>query len=270
MDMKANYHTHTARCGHASGTDEQYVQAAIAQHFDVLGFSDHVPWPYAGGFTNRHVRMDIGQMDEYLASIRALERRYAGQIELRAGFECEYFPAYMDWLAEMKEAKRLDYLIFGNHYEETDEGGFYFGHSARAEHLLRYVDSAEKGARTGLFAYMAHPDLFMRRYPRFDENCRAAARDLCEICKQNNLPMEYNLHDRYRLGKMNGSGYPNAEFFEMVYDAGVPIIIGLDAHEPQEIADAREYDCAMAETARFGERRLACLKLRGERGRSAS
>ena len=26
--MKANYHTHTARCGHATGTDEDYVLAA--------------------------------------------------------------------------------------------------------------------------------------------------------------------------------------------------------------------------------------------------
>lgn len=90
----------------------------------------------------------------------------------------------------------------------------------------------------------------------------AAARDLCQICKQNNLPMEVNLHDRYRLGEANGSGYPNAEFFEIAYDAGTQIILGLDAHEPQEIADPREYERAMAETARFGERRLDRLSFR--------
>lgn len=260
--MKANYHTHTARCGHASGTDEQYVQAAIGQHFDVLGFSDHVPWPYESGFTNRHVRMDVGQLDEYVTSIRALARQYAGQIKLLVGFECEYFPRYMGWLAEMKEAKRLDYLIFGNHYEETDEGGFYFGRASEAEHLRRYVDSAALGARTGLFAYMAHPDLFMRRYPRFDQDCRAAARDLCQICKQNSLPMEVNLHDRYRLGALNGDGYPNADFFEIAYDEGAQIILGLDAHEPQEIAEPRELERALAETARFGARRLERLILK--------
>ena len=38
--MKVNYHTHTSRCGHATGTDEQYVCAAIRQGFDELGFSD--------------------------------------------------------------------------------------------------------------------------------------------------------------------------------------------------------------------------------------
>ena len=27
--MKTNYHTHTARCMHATGTDEEYVLSAI-------------------------------------------------------------------------------------------------------------------------------------------------------------------------------------------------------------------------------------------------
>ena len=260
--MKANYHTHTARCGHAEGTDEQYIAAAIERGFDVLGFSDHVPWPYESGFVHPHVRMSIEQLDEYVATLRKLKKQYAGKIQLLTGFECEYFPRYMNWLAEMKEAKGLDYLIFGCHYEDSDETGRYFGSARTAEDLSRYVASAVKGIETGMFAYMAHPDLFMRRYPVFDENCRAAARDICQCCKENNLPMEINLHDRYRLGKMNGNGYPNAEFFEIVYETGNRVIPGLDAHEPNEIADPKEYDWAMAEFAHFGDRLLTSLPLR--------
>ena len=257
--MKANYHTHTARCGHASGTDEQYVEAAIGQRFDVLGFSDHVPWPYESGFTHRHVRMGIEQMDEYVSAMRALKQRYTGRIELLVGFECEYFPAYMGWLAEMKEEKQLDYLIFGNHYEETDEGGFYFGNSAKEEHLRRYVDSAAKGAETGLFAYMAHPDLFMRRYPVFDENCRAAARDLCAVCRDCGVPMEYNLHDRYLSPRTGRRSYPHPDFFDVVLQEGVSVIIGLDAHEPEEIADPTQWRRAVAELGALGVRRLERL-----------
>ena len=69
--MKANYHTHTARCGHAEGSDEAYVLAAIEQGFEELGFSDHVPWPYQSGFLNLGVRMDVRRLDEYLRSVRA-------------------------------------------------------------------------------------------------------------------------------------------------------------------------------------------------------
>ena len=44
--MTANYHTHTIRCNHASGTDREYVEAAIAAGFKTLGFSDHSPYYY--------------------------------------------------------------------------------------------------------------------------------------------------------------------------------------------------------------------------------
>ncbi len=43
--IKANYHTHTARCGHAIGTDEEYVQTAIQAGLKTLGFSDHAAYP---------------------------------------------------------------------------------------------------------------------------------------------------------------------------------------------------------------------------------
>ena len=220
-----------------------------------------MPWPYESGFHNSHVRMAIDQMDEYIAAVRSYKKKYAGEINILTGFECEYFPRYMSWLAETKEAKKLDYLIFGCHYEGSDETGRYFGRAKTVEDIIRYTDSAVKGIETGLFAYMAHPDLFMRGYPVFDENCRAAARDICQCCKQNHLPMEINLHDRYRLGSMNGNGYPNAEFFEIVYETGNQVIIGLDAHEPQEIENQTEYDWACREFARFGERLLRSLDL---------
>ena len=35
---KNNYHTHTARCYHASGKDEEYVKAAIKAGIKELGF----------------------------------------------------------------------------------------------------------------------------------------------------------------------------------------------------------------------------------------
>jgi tRNA U38,U39,U40 pseudouridine synthase TruA len=44
-DMIANYHTHTMRCKHAVGTDEEYVLEAIKHGYKVLAFTDHSPWP---------------------------------------------------------------------------------------------------------------------------------------------------------------------------------------------------------------------------------
>ena len=143
--MKANYHTHTARCGHATGTDEDYVLAAIEQGFDELGFSDHVPWPYQDGYTHPSVRMRVDQMPGYLNSVRALAAQYKDKIHILTGFECEYFPDYMNWLADMRAENHLDYLILGNHFDHDDEYGMYFGNTRTAAQLRRYVDSAVKG-----------------------------------------------------------------------------------------------------------------------------
>lgn len=263
--MKANYHTHTSRCGHAEGTDEQYVRAALSQKFDVLGFSDHVPFPYKSDFTNPGVRMHVSRMDEYLASIRALKEKYAGQIDILAGFECEHFPQYMGWLADMAKEKQLDYLILGNHYDQTDETGMYFGSSSTAAHLKRYVDSTVKGVESGLFAYLAHPDLFLRRYQPFDENCRAAAKDLAQACAQYGLPMEYNLHDRYLAPRTNRTSYPHPEFFAIAADAGVKVLIGLDAHEPEELSDPTQWDLARRELHKYGDLFIDRLPLSGDK-----
>ena len=34
-----NYHTHTARCRHATGTEEAYIQTALRSGYTVLGLS---------------------------------------------------------------------------------------------------------------------------------------------------------------------------------------------------------------------------------------
>ena len=41
-----NYHTHTYRCGHGYGSEEDMVKAAIDLNMQELGFSEHVPLPF--------------------------------------------------------------------------------------------------------------------------------------------------------------------------------------------------------------------------------
>ena len=105
-----NYHTHTARCKHARGTDRDYVQQAVDSGYQVLGFTDHVAWPFSDGFVSP-VRMDASQMPEYAASILKRKEEYAGRLSIHLGAECEYFPDYLPWLKEQQEALGLEYLL---------------------------------------------------------------------------------------------------------------------------------------------------------------
>ena len=89
--MLANYHTHTTRCGHAVGEDREYVETAIRRGLKVLGFSDHVPMAFPDGRESRF-RVPIRQLEEYVTSVLDLRAEYKGDIDVRLGFEAEYYP----------------------------------------------------------------------------------------------------------------------------------------------------------------------------------
>ena len=119
--MLTNYHTHTTRCGHAEGTEEEYILTALRCGFKVLGFSDHTPWAYATpGFVSR-IRMLPSQLDDYVLTLRGLREKYADKLHIRIGLEAEYFPAYLGWLKEEMERLDIEYLILGCPYDTPDE-----------------------------------------------------------------------------------------------------------------------------------------------------
>lgn len=244
--IRTNYHTHTLRCKHANGTDEEYVLAAIAAGYQEIGFADHTPWPYKNGF-HPYMRMEMRELSDYLCSIRNLKQKYAHQISIKIGLECEYFEEYLPWLAELVETNQVDYLIFGNHFYENDETGLYFGRGTVDERTLKlYVDEAIKGMKTGLFAYLCHPDLFMRSYLRWDEIAQRESLRLCQAAKELGIPLEYNLQGQIYNRIFRADSYPYPKFWELAVQVGNKVIIGVDAHKHDEFADTKAYEQARA------------------------
>lgn len=230
---KTNYHTHTKRCMHASGRDEEYVLSAIANGYEELGFSDHTPWHYNSNFV-ANMRMKENQFKDYYQSICALKEKYKDQISIKIGLECEYFPDYMDWLKQLILDYHLDYIIFGNHYYKSDEERVYFGTACESDEMLDiYVDEAVAGMETGLYSYLAHPDLFMRGKRVFDEHAKKASYRLCREAKRLHIPLEYNLAGAEYNAVMNTTQYPYPNFWKIAAEVGNTAIIGVDAHIPK-------------------------------------
>ena len=181
---KTNYHMHTRRCMHASGRDEEYVISAIKNGYEEIGFSDHSPWNYDSDFV-ANMRMPLSKFDDYYASVSSLKEKYKNRISIKIGLECEYFPKYIDWLKQFLIDKKLDYIIFGNHYFKTDEERVYFGTACEEEAwLIAYVDEAIAGMKTNLYSYLCHPDLFMRGRRVFDEVAKRESIRLCQAAKE--------------------------------------------------------------------------------------
>ena len=233
--MKHNFHTHTFRCMHAEGTDEAFVRAAIDEGFTRIGFSDHSPWPFQNYVSG--MRMEASQLEDYVRSIRALQKKYDGKIEILLGLECEYFPQYLPWLKAQIKRFNLDYLILGHHFSPTEPGGVYNGFLTTPEELRPYRDGVLAAMDSGLFAYVAHPDLFMRGYPEFDERCKAVSRAIIEKAKETATPLEFNLLG-YSHGKHDKKpGYPHPEFWRLAGKYKATAILGIDAHSPDAYRD---------------------------------
>lgn len=244
-----NYHSHTARCGHAWGTDEEFVQAAIDAGYQVLGFSEHTPWPFADGYQeiDSRQRIPLEDLDTYIADMQRLKEKYRDQIDIRIGLECEYFPRYFDWLKTVKP--RLDYLLLGVHCADHDEHlNHYYARSEKPEQVEEYLRCTLAGMESGLFAYLAHPDLCLANYPKYDAVAEHMVHAICRKAKELGMPLEYNLYgvDKQRRNRHKGLCYPCKLFWEAAADHGCTAIIGVDAHRPehfhrQHFLDAREY-----------------------------
>ena len=241
--MKVNYHTHTKRCKHADGSEIEYIEAAIEAGFQELGFSDHSPWVYQSSYHPR-MRMELNEFSDYIECITALEEEYKDKISIKLGLECEYFPKYMYWIKEILEQGILDYVIFGNHYHESDEYGEYFGECSTKKSLDLYYEDLCKGMDTGIFSYVCHPDLFMKNYLNFDKYCEEISYKICRKAKEMDMILEYNLNGVELCEIFQREAYPRKEFWEIASKVGCKVIIGIDAHKPSSIKDVAYYDQA--------------------------
>lgn len=228
--LKANYHTHTARCKHAWGEDKEYVEQAIQAGMEVLGFSDHCPWIFPPDYVS-HIRMEPKELDGYFTSLENLKREYAKDITIYIGFESEYIPELMEEQDRLLKDYPVDYMLLGEHFTASEVTGPYTGHETESEaDLQRYVDLVIEGMETGKYAYVAHPDLI--HYIGSDEIYERHMLRLCQYLKAHNIPVEINL-----LGVVEHRHYTSGRFLRIAQKAGNSAIIGCDAHTPDRLSN---------------------------------
>ena len=234
--MIACYHTHTARCHHAVGTDEEYVRCAIAEGVKILGFSDHAPMLYPDGYES-YYKMRLDELGEYCDSVVSLREKYKGQIEIKIGLETEYYPELWEASLEVWRGYPIEYLILGQHWVNTELSSVPDSSAYPREdgtRVTKYVDRVIEAMRTGCISYVAHPDII--NYVGADEEFfRAQMRRMIREAIRLGLPLEYNL-----LGQVSKRNYPNHIFWEEVSRLGATAVLGCDAHSPERVGDKRE------------------------------
>ena len=236
--MNYNYHAHTWRCSHATGTEEEYILRALEGGVTHMGFSDHAPFVFPDGYQSSY-RVQQEEAAGYISLLRELREKYKEQIDLKIGFEMEYYPAYFEDMLKNVTDLGGEYLILGQHFvfNEHPDGTPSGRETTDEEFLKDYVRCVVAAIESGVFTYVAHPDLI--RYVGDPELYREEMRKICIASREHNVPLEINF-----LGIRESRHYPRPEFWPIAAEEQAPVTFGFDAHET-----AVAYDGASLATA---------------------
>jgi len=240
---RIDYHLHTRLCKHARGTIDEYVAQALSLDLDEIGFSDHNPMLQE--FARPH-RMDPGQFDRYVAMVREAQKKFP-RLPIKLGLEADFLPGGEDFLKEQISRYPFDYVYGSVHY--LGEWGFddpVFIHvwdDYNVDNVYtRYFEALMQLIESRLFDIIAHPDL-VKKFGHRPKNLdmESIYHRVCRCLKEASMCMEVNTAG---LRKEVGEIYPVKRFLEIAYEHDVPIVIGSDAHAPEEVG--KDYDRAVA------------------------
>lgn len=233
-----NFHTHTYRCGHATGTVSDYVEAAVEKSLTQLGFSDHVPLPD----DRWNIRMPYTELPDYVAEIEQAAEKF-NDIQIFKGAECDFLPEYVNYYREeLLGDYQMDFLIGGVHFiPGGDDWINCYNAPDSKRSLFAYTEVLQKAIDCDLFSFIAHPDVFGSFYHRWDEETLACSRAVLEAASS-----------KKRVLEINGSGYrkdfvhtpeglrapfPLHEFWSLASEFDVSVIVNSDAHRPEDVAE---------------------------------
>ena len=171
------------------------------------------------------------QLQDYTDTLCLLRDQYKDRIQLHIGLEAEYYPALFPELLARVQDSPVEYLILGQHWCGNEIGETYMGRPFDdADRLSRYVYQVLQALDSGMFTYVAHPDL-----PNFvgDEKIyQKHMRDLCRGVRERRFPLEFNIS-----GLRNGNHYPAQRFWQIAAEEDCAVVYGIDAHCPEQLND---------------------------------
>lgn len=244
--MLVDYHSHTARCGHASGTMEQYVERAIELGLAEFGFSDHLHLYFLPeDRRDPSLAMRADQLSEYVESVLKLRKRYEDRIQLRLGLEADYFPGHEEQLARILAPYPWDYVYGSVHF--LGDWGFddsrhldRFGDWDIDELYRHYFDHVKAAARSGLFDVMGHLDLVKKFGHRAKGDVGGLYSEVAGVLREAGVVVEVSTAG---LRKPVKEIYPGPQLLAECARQGVSATMASDCHSPGEVG--RDLDKAV-------------------------
>jgi histidinol-phosphatase (PHP family) len=249
-----DYHMHT-RLSDGANMHEEMVLSAIAKGFDEIGISDHFcikyPVHWAVGTEG------IAQLAKRVGEMNAM---FGDRISILFGLEVDYFPDLEDEIRKTLQKFDFDYVIGSIHF--LDEWNYDTDKSRNSEfthdYLYKwYFGELQKAVKSGLFDYMAHPDLIKKHRIWPETSQKLLFRETAKVFADTGTAYEVNTSGKDRPCR---EFFPGNEFISELFQAGVPVTLGSDSHNSDQIG--RYFDDAKDLLRETGYQSLVRFKKR--------
>lgn len=253
--MLVDYHWHTTRCGHASGTMQEYLNVARAKGLTEVGFADHIPMYWLkSNKIDPELAMSTTELPEYLAEVELL-RRTNLDINIKLGLEVDFIPGHEATAKKILTALPLDYVLGSVHY--LNDWGFdnpHLIHHYQEWDLLElyhcYFEQIRAAASSGLFDIIAHPDLIKKFGYRPQKEITEIYRQTARVFADSEVCVEINTAG---LRVPAQEIYPSLAFLKLLHRYKVPVTTGSDAHKPEHVGQGFKEALQLLELAGYRE-----------------
>jgi histidinol-phosphatase (PHP family) len=227
-------HIHTPLCKHALGEPAGYVQAAKDAGLLGMVITDHSPMP---AWFDAEVRMELGELPFYHATMEKL-RTEAGSFYVGIGLEADFHPGTEYFVRRLGQQYPYDYIIGSVHHI----GAWPFDNPRYVSEFLEreigdiyreYFKLVVQAARSGLFHSIGHLDLPKVMGFRPSEGYLELAEEALQVIAGEGLALDVNTAG---WRKKAAEIYPSAELLARASQLQIPVVLGSDAHRPEDVA----------------------------------
>ena len=248
--FKYNFHTHSS-FSDGSAHPSAYIEEAICQKFNALGFSEHAPLPF-----NRYYMISENAISLYINTIRDLSLKYKDIIKIYLSLEIDYVPELSQKFKWFTEKFRLDYTvgsvhlvrnpknnelwfidgtdinIYDNGLQETFDGDIKLAVTSYYEQLCQMIRNEkpdiighlDKIKMNNKNRHFSEDESWYTQLTESVINCISASKSIVEV----------NTRGIYK--KRGNDLFPGVGILKSLYMKKIPITLSSDAHQPCEIS----------------------------------
>lgn len=240
-------------CGHAHGSLDEYILAAMAKGITEFGFSDHAPIP---DHLREGITMAPHEIEEYISAVIAKKKEYSGRIDVKLGFEVDY-PLFGTLEKRYLDDSRFDYIIGSVHFIDgwgfdNPDNAWRFGERDIDSIYTDYYRILESLASSGLCDIIGHFDLVKKFGHRPVSDMSKVVERIAKILSARGTVVEINTSG---LLKPVAEIYPSDDIIEILFRENVPVTLGSDSHSPGDVCYG--YPDAIEKLKRTGYRKVS-------------